>query len=220
MIDYAKEDGLHLITMDEDSRTICPDWQQRMLEILGEVEDDCDHGASLVLTGAGKFFCNGLNLEKVMTLTSDERKVFGQRMGEVHQRLLVLPCPTVAAINGHAFAAGAFLALSCDYRIMRQDRGWFSVSEVDVGVPIPSAMMGILRAKLPANTIRDAVLTGKRYTAAEAILTGIADSEAPAEELLAQAKAMAKQLGTKEPGIFKTLKTTWFGSMANALVAT
>ena len=45
MIDYANEDGLHLITMDEESSTICPDWQQRMLEILGEVEDDCDRGA-------------------------------------------------------------------------------------------------------------------------------------------------------------------------------
>jgi enoyl-CoA hydratase/carnithine racemase len=114
MIDYANEDGLHLITMDEESSTICPDWQQRMLEILGEVEDDCDRGTSLVLTGAGKFFCNGLNLEKVMTLTPDEMEVFGRRMGEVHQRLLVLPCPTVAAVNGHAFAAGAFFALSCD----------------------------------------------------------------------------------------------------------
>ena len=45
MIDYANEDGLHLITMDEESSTICPDWQQRMLEILGEVEDDWDSGA-------------------------------------------------------------------------------------------------------------------------------------------------------------------------------
>ena len=67
MIDYANEDGLHLITMDEESSTICPDWQQRMLEILGEVEGDCGHGTSLVLTGVGKFFCNGLNLEKVVT---------------------------------------------------------------------------------------------------------------------------------------------------------
>ncbi|MBT4855365.1 MAG: enoyl-CoA hydratase/isomerase family protein [Halieaceae bacterium] len=219
MIDYANEDGLHLITMDEESSTICPDWQQRMLEILGEVEDDCDRGTSLVLTGAGKFFCNGLNLEKVMTLTPDEMEVFGRRMGEVHQRLLVLPCPAVAAINGHAFAAGAFLALSCDYRIMRQDRGWFSVSEVDVGVPIPPAMMGILRAKLPASTTRDAVLTGKRYAADEAMVAGIADGQASAEELLTQAKAMARELGTKEPGIFSTLKTTLFGPTADALVA-
>lgn len=219
MIEHAKEDGLHLITMDEESSTICPDWQQRMLEILAEVEGDCDRGASLVLAGAGKFFCNGLNLEKVVTLTPDEMAIFSRRMGEIHQRLLKLPCPTVAAVNGHAFAAGAFLALSCDYRIMRQDRGWFSVSEVNVGVPIPPAMMGILHAKLPPNTTRDAVLTGKRYTADEAIAAGIFDGKAPLDELLEHAKAMATQLGTKEPGIFKTLKQTLFGPVADALVA-
>ena len=108
MISYSKENGLHLITMDEGSSTICPDWHQRMLELLAEVEGDCGQGTSLVLTGVGKFFCNGLNLEKVVTLTPDEVAVFGRRMGEVHQRLLKLPCPTVAAVNGHAFAAGAF----------------------------------------------------------------------------------------------------------------
>lgn len=219
MIEHAKEDGLHLITMDEESSTICPDWQQRMLEILAEVEGDCDRGASLVLAGAGKFFCNGLNLEKVVTLTPDEMAIFSRRMGEIHQRLLKMPCPTVAAVNGHAFAAGAFLALSCDYRIMRQDRGWFSVSEVNVGVPIPPAMMGILHAKLPPNTTRDAVLTGKRYTADEAIAAGISDGKAPLEELLEHAKALAMQLSTKEPGIFKMLKQTLFGPVADALVA-
>jgi enoyl-CoA hydratase/carnithine racemase len=128
-------------------------------------------------------------------------------MAEIHKRFLVLPCPTVAAMNGHAFAGGAFMALSCDYRIMREDRGWFCVSEVDVGVPIPPAMMGILQGKLPANT------------ADEAIAAGIADGKAPMDELLEQAKALASQLGTKEPGIFKTLKKTWFGPMADALVA-
>jgi enoyl-CoA hydratase/carnithine racemase len=122
-------------------------------------------------------------------------------------------------MNGHAFAGGAFMALSCDYRIMREDRGWFSVSEVDVGVPIPPAMMGILQGKLPANTARDALLTGKRYTADEAIAAGIADGKAPMDELMEQAKALASQLATKEPGIFKTLKQTWFGPMADALVA-
>ena len=111
------------------------------------------------------------------------------------------------------------MALSCDYRIMREDRGWFCVSEVDVGVPIPPAMMGILQGKLPANTARDALLTGKRYTADEAIAAGIADSKAPIDELMEQAKTLASQLGTKEPGIFKTLKQTWFGPMADALVA-
>lgn len=219
MIAYEKEGDLHLITMNEGQNTICPQWQQRMLDILDLVEADCGQGAALVLAGADKFFCNGLNLEVVMQLAPEEMEQFGRRMAEVHQRFLVLPCPTVAAVNGHAFAGGAFMALSCDYRIMREDRGWFSVSEVDVGVPVPAAMMGILQGKLPANTARDALLTGKRYTAEEAMAAGIADGKAPMEELLVQAKTLASQLGTKEPGIFKTLKQTWFGPMADALVA-
>lgn len=217
MIHYVKEGALHLLTMNDGPNTICPDWQQRMLAILDTVEADSGQGTALVLTGVDKFFCNGLNLEKLMTLDADERELFGRRMAEIHQRFLVLPCPTVAAVNGHAFAGGAFLALSCDYRIMREDRGWFCVSEVDVGVPIPPAMMGILQGKLPANTARDALLTGRRYTADEAIAAGIADGKAPVDELLEQAKALASQLGTKEPGIFRTLKQTWFGPMADAL---
>lgn len=219
MIEYKKEGDLHLVTMNEGQNTICPEWQQRMLEILDAVESDCGQGASLVLTGSGKFFCNGLNLEKVMALNSEEMTLFARRMAQVHSRLLVLPCPTVAAMNGHAFAGGAFLALSCDYRIMREDRGWFSVSEVDVGVPVPAPMMGILRGKLPATTARDALFTGKRYTADEALTAGIADGKASEGDLMDQAMTLATQLGTKEPGIFKTLKQTWFGPMADALVA-
>ena len=219
MIDYTKEGDLHLVTMNAGPNVICPEWQQRMLDILDTVEADCGKGAALILTGEDKFFCNGLNLEVVTQLAPQEMVLFGSRMAEIHQRFLVLPCPTVAAVNGHAFAGGAFMALSCDYRIMREDRGWFSVSEVDVGVPIPAPMMGILQGKLPANTARDALLTGKRYTADEAIEAGIADAKAPMEQLLEQAKTLASQLGTKEPGIFKTLKQTWFGPMADALMA-
>ena len=219
MIEHSKEGALHLVIMNDGPNMICPQWQQRMLEILDAVEADCGQGAALILAGVDKFFCNGLNLEVLSQLSAEEMQLFGTRMAQIHSRFLVLPCPTVAALNGHAFAGGAFMALSCDYRTMREDRGWFCISEVDVGVPIPKPMMGILQGKLTANTARDAMLTGKRYTAEEAIAAGIADGMAPADELLDQARALASQLATKEPGIFKTLKQTWFGPMAEALVA-
>lgn len=219
MIDYQKQGELHLVTMNDGPNTICLDWHKRMLEILDKVEADCGQGASLVLTGVDKFFCSGLNLEKLMTLSPEEMALFSRQMPEIHRRFLMLPCPTVAALNGHAFAGGAFMALSCDYRIMREDRGWFCVSEVDVGVPVPRPMMGILQGKLPANTARDALLSGKRYSADEAIAAGIADGKASAEDLLEQAKSLATRLASKEAGIFKTLKQTWFGPMADALAS-
>lgn len=217
MIEHVKEGGLHLVTMHANS--ICPEWQRHMLEVLDAVEADCGKGASLVLTGAEKSFCNGLNLEALMSLTPEEAVPFGESMSEIYRRLILLPCPTIAAMNGHSFAAGAFLALAMDYRLMREDRGWFCISEVDVGVPIQDAMMGILRGKLAPTTARDALLTGKRYAADDAIYAGIADGKASAEDLLAQAKSLANELSGKEPEIFKSIKQTWYGPIAKALVS-
>lgn len=219
MIEYSKEGDMHVVTMNNDDNAICMDWQTRMLEILEVIEADCAKGASLVMAGEGKFFSNGLNLPVLMKMPQELWPEFSSRMAEIHSRMLLLPCPTVAAVNGHAFAGGAFLALSLDYRIMREDLGWISISEVDAGVPIPDPMMGILRCKVPPATARDAILTGKRYTADEALAAGLIDGKASESELLQAAKGLATQLATKEPEIFKTIKQTYFGDMAAAIAA-
>ena len=214
MIEHTKEGGLHLITMQADS--ICPEWQKQMLDILDVVAADHKKGTTLILTGLDKSFCKGLNLQEVMKLSPDEMKLIGKNMKEIHRRMLMLPFPTIAAMNGHAFAAGAFIAMSLDYRLMREDRGWFCISEVDVGVPIPNAMMEMLRGKLPPNTARDALLTGKRYGADEAIAAGIADEKASMENLIEKAKTKAIEFAEKEPSIFKNIKQTWHKPMADA----
>ena len=219
MIEYQKDGDMHIVTLNNEENAICLDWQTRILEILDTVEGDCTNGSCLVMAGEGKFFSNGLNLPVLMQMPQEQWPEFSARMNEIHSRLLLLPCPSVAAVNGHAFAAGAFLALSLDYRIMREDRGWISISEVDAGVPIPDPMMGILRGKVPPATVRDAILTGKRYTADEALAAGLVDGKASESELLEAAKALAMQLATKEPEIFKTIKQTYFGDMAAAIAA-
>ena len=206
MIELNRDGAIHVVTMNNGPNMIDPAWQARMLEVLDAVEADCEGDSGLVLTGEGKSFSNGLNVEVVMGLQGDDRARFGASMMKIMARLLLLPVPTVAAVNGHAFAAGAFLALACDYRIMREDRGWICVSEVDVGVPIGGPMMNLLKGKLPAQTARDAVLTGKRYTADEAIVAGFADGKAAEADLLAQARKLADSLASKERRIFKTLK--------------
>jgi enoyl-CoA hydratase/carnithine racemase len=217
MIELTKDGDVHVITMNNGPNVIEPDWQARMIEVLDAVEADCQDNAGLVLTGKEKFFSNGLNVEIVMGLSSDALQSFGTRMYEIYRRLLLLPIPTVAALNGHAFAAGAFIALACDYRLMREDRGWFCISEVDVGVPVDTATMQLLSAKLPPATARDALLTGKRYTAAEAIAAGIADGKAPEGDLLTTAISLAATLAVKERGIFTTLKRNLYGDVGAAL---
>jgi enoyl-CoA hydratase/carnithine racemase len=109
------------------------------------------------------------------------------------------------------------MALSCDYRIMREDRGWICISEVDAGVPLPQGMMEFLRLRLPAATVRDAVLTGKRYDADQAIAAGFADGKAPAEHLLRVAMELATELAGKEPSIFKAIKQAYYAPIAEGL---
>ncbi|MEE3325732.1 MAG: enoyl-CoA hydratase/isomerase family protein [Myxococcota bacterium] len=217
MIDHKRDGAIHIVTMNSGANVINPDWQARMLEILDGVENDCDGDAGLVLMGEGKFFSNGLDVPVVMSLQGDEMASFGTRMGQIMGRLTLLPMPSVAAVNGHAFAAGAFLALACDYRLMREDRGWISVSEVDAGVPIGAPMMDLLREKLPPATVRDAVLTGKRYAADEAILAGFADGKASEGDLLAEARKWAETMATTERRIFKTLKRTLYAQVGAGL---
>ena len=214
MIDHKREGAIHIVTLNAGPNVINPDWQTRMLEVLEIVENDCEGEAGLILTGEGKFFSNGLDVPVVMSLKGDDAARFSANMGQIMARLLLLPIPTVAGVNGHAFAAGAFLALACDYRVMREDRGWISISEVDAGVPIGAPMMGLLRDKLPSATARDAVLTGKRYAADEAILAGFADAKASEADLLAEAKSLAETMATKERRIFKTLKRSLYADVA------
>ena len=217
VIDIERDGSIFVVTMNNDKNMICPQWQDRMLGILDTMESDYGAGTAMVLTGQDKFFCNGLNLEVLMQLDPASQAEFGPKMAEIHRRLLLLPFPTVAAVNGHAFAGGAFVAMSCDYRIMREDRGWICVSEVDAGVPLPDSMMDVLRGKVPPATARDAILTGKRYAADEAIAAGFADGKAPIEGLLDDAKALAANLATKDPEIFKVIKQNYFGPMAAGL---
>lgn len=217
MIRLSREGPIYTVTMHNGDNMICLDWQQSMLDILDELEANPVAGTAMVLIGEAKFFSNGLNLEVLNKLDGADWTLFAAQMNEIHRRMLTLPFPTVAAVNGHAFAGGAFVALSCDYRIMREDRGWICISEVDAGVPLPQGMMEFLRLRLPANTVRDAVLTGKRYNADEAMAAGFADGKAPQEQLLNRATQLATDLACKEPSIFKAIKQAYYAPIVEGL---
>ncbi len=214
MIELERDGLLFVITLGDGADTIDPPWQSRMLEVLATIEADCDGDCALVLTGQGKFFSRGPSVELVMGLAGEERAHFGRSMMEIMGRLVVLPVPTIAAVNGHASGAGAFLALACDYRIMRSDRGWFCLPEVDFGVPIDPRMMDLLKARVSPQVARDAVLSGRRYGGEDALAAGFADALASDGDLLIDAKKRAAELATKERGIFGTLKRTLYADVA------
>ena len=106
-------------------------------------------------------------------------------------RLLTFGLPTVAAINGHAFAGGFLLSLACDHRVMRTERGFLCMNEIDIGFALTPGMNALLDAKLPKHVMRDTVLQGRRWTAEEAVAQGFVDAVEAVEGLPAAAAAVA-----------------------------
>ena len=124
--------------------------------------------------------------------------------------------PLAAALNGHAFAGGALLALAADYRVMRSDRGWFCLPEIDIQVPFAPPMMELLKTKLSPNVLRDAVLTGRRYTAEEGIAAGIVDKACTLEKLEEETAALLRPLSEKGRVPYTKFKKDVYGDLAKS----
>lgn len=218
MIELSKEGDVHVVTMTAEPTTVQPDFLSAMHGALDEIDGACASGpGAIVLTGTGKTFNAGLDVPVVTSLKGEDAKRFSAEIMRLMHRLLVGPMPVVAALNGHAFAAGAFLALACDSRVMRADRGWFCVPEVDVGVPIGGPMMGILRAKVPPHVASEAALTGRRYTGEEALAAHFVDELAGESELVSASVERAAVLGAKGRDIFGKIKRTLWRDVAGPL---
>jgi Delta3-Delta2-enoyl-CoA isomerase len=136
------------------------------LDAVEVVEGPC----ALVTTGTGKFYSNGLDLDWMATDEADAG--FVEQVHRLLHRILTFDRCSVAAVNGHAFAAGAMLATAHDCVLMRSGRGYWCLPEVDLGLPLTPAMFSVLAAHLPRATLADAALTGRRYTAEDAITAG------------------------------------------------
>jgi enoyl-CoA hydratase/carnithine racemase len=217
VFELNRDGVVHVLTMNNGQNLMDANFFKEFDAILDEVEAASAADGALVLTGVGKYFSNGLNLPVVSKLSREEFAGFGATLMRCMGRLLVLPLPTVAAVNGHAFAGGAILAGTCDYRTMREDRGWICVSEVDAGVRIDPLLVEILKAKLPTQTVRTSVLEGYRYSGIESLEAGWADRLASEDELLPLAMEKASSLASKKRAIFGQVKRALYGDLAKRL---
>ena len=88
-------------------------------------------------------------------------------------KMLALPVPTVAAVNGHAFGAGSMFAMAHDSRVVRSGRGYFCFPEVDIHIPFTNGMAALSQSKTSARTAVDAMTTGRSYAAPDALAAGL-----------------------------------------------
>lgn len=166
--------------------------------------------AAIVLTGEGKFFSNGLDLDWIDAANPDSLFELATCFQLLAARVLVSPVPIIAAINGHAFAAGGMLALACDARLMRADRGYFCLPEVDINIPFTEGMTALIQAKLMPNVAHEVMTTGRRYSGPEAVESGIVHLSVGEDQLLTMAIAAAQALAAKNRETLGAIKTTMY----------
>src|SRR5215469_9579424 len=193
-----------------------------MLDRLHEALDEVEAAAgprALVTTGDAKFYSNGLDLDWLAS-APDRAVEYLTAVYRLLGRLLGFPALTVAAVNGHAFGAGALLATAHDVAVMREDRGYWCMPEADLGLPLSAQFLSVLTAKLPARAVQEAVMTGRRYGGPDAAAAGIVHGQAAADQVLQSAVEIAAGLAAKDGRTVAEHKRLLYGDVVAGLAGT
>jgi enoyl-CoA hydratase/carnithine racemase len=210
-----RRDAVTLVRMERGENRFHPELLSALESVLEELASH-EEPAALVLTGSGKFFSNGLDLE-YMGAHPDEAEEILARVHALFGRVLGLDLPTVAAINGHAFAAGAMLALGFDLAVMREDRGYLCLPEADLGLPFTPGMNALITARLSPPVAHRAMVTGHRFPGSEALAGGIVTELAAEADVVDRAIELAGGLAGKPRQGIAAIKRGMYAEALEAL---
>jgi enoyl-CoA hydratase/carnithine racemase len=216
MIGLSREGSVFVLSMDRGENRFNGELIAELNAALDEVEG-AGSPAALVTTGAGKFYSNGLDLDWMMAQgAAGARRALAEALALL-ARVLTVPVYSVAAVNGHAFGAGAQLCAVHDLRFMRADRGFFCMPEIDMRVRLHPGMVALLQARLPPATVHEVVVTGRRYGGEDARAAGIVERALPEAELLPAAIEAAAALRAKADPVMRELKRSLYPQVLAAL---
>jgi methylglutaconyl-CoA hydratase len=171
---------------------------QDLLAALEEVR--ASKALVLILTGAGKAFCSGMDLENLKALigrSPEQSLQDSQIMARLFRTLYDFPNPTIAAVNGAAIAGGTGLATLCDFTLAAPEAK-FGYTEVKIGF-VPAIVSAFLLRQVGEKIARDLLLTGRLFDAEEAKRIGLVTEIVPAESLISRARELAGQLMENSP---------------------
>ena len=173
-----------------------------LIEDLIRALDEVNNSSAriLIITGAGKAFCSGMDLENLKSLigrTTEQNIEDSQIMARLFRSLYEFPKVTIAAVNGAAIAGGTGLALLCDFTLAVPEAK-FGYTEVGIGF-VPAIVATFLLRQVGEKTARDLLLTGRIFDASDALKMGLINEIVPLEKLLDRAREFATQLAELSP---------------------
>jgi methylglutaconyl-CoA hydratase len=181
----------------------------QLIDELRRALDEVERSPALVmiLTGAGKAFCSGMDLEDLKALlgrTPEETRKDSDAMVSLFRSLYDFPKVTIAAVNGAAIAGGTGLALLCDFTLAVPEAK-FGYTEVRVGF-VPAIVSAFLCRQMGEKQARDLLLTGRITGAEEAARMGLVNEIVPPERLMPRARELAAQLLENSPTSLQVTK--------------
>jgi enoyl-CoA hydratase/carnithine racemase len=212
-----RQDDVYLLDLGDDENRFHPDWLTQVDGLLDEVAKSDDPRA-LVTRATGRFWSNGLDLEWLFA-HPDDYGAYSARVHGLLARVLTLPIVTVAALQGHTFAAGAMLSLCHDMRVMRADRGFWCLPEADINIPFTPGMSALIQSRLTPQTAHEAMVTARRFGGQEAYARQIVDQAVSESEVLDAAIALAHAQAGKAGPTLETIKTRMYAPVLAALRA-
>ena len=173
---------------------------------LSSLESERDVGA-VILTGEGKFFSFGFDIPQLLPLSREQFADYLRRFTALYRYLFVYSKPVVAALNGHAIAAGCMLALACDHRVMAEGKAKISLNEATFGSSLFAGSVEMLRFWVGGVVATDVAVSGRMFAAAEAKSLGLVHETAPADAIASAARRAAAELASRSPAAFASIKS-------------
>src|ERR1700756_60096 len=194
-LQLAQDGGVSTLTLNRPDKRNAISFEliDDLLRALDEVAKS--DAIVLIITGAGKAFCSGLDLDNLKALlgrTPEQNLQDSQTMVQLFRSLYELPKVTIAAVNGAAIAGGTGLALLCDFTLAVPEAK-FGYTEVRIGF-VPAIVSTFLLRQVGEKQARDLLLTGRIFAAEEAAHLGLVSEIVPAEDLMKRARQLAALL--------------------------
>ena len=171
IVEWKKDATVAVMVMNTSENRHNPDFAAAMLQVFDEIEADKEITSIVLTSSDAKNWSLGIDLVWITGAMGNQEldsiRNFMYGMNKVFKRILLMPMPVIAALNGHAFGNGSILACSCDFRFMKSDRGFLCFPEVDINIPFLPGMFQILRKAMPYYMLEDMVYSGKRAGAPE-----------------------------------------------------
>ena len=212
-----RQDTVFVLDLGDTENRFHPDWIASVDAALDEVER-AEGPRALVTAATGKFFSNGLDLEWLMA-NGDRYHEYVVSVHALFARTLSLPLITVAALQGHTFAAGAMFSLAHDFRVMRADRGYWCLPEADIDIPFTPGMSALIQARLTPQTAHEAMTTARRYPGPDAHAAAIVDRAVDQDAVRATATEIAQSQVSKAGATLGTIKARMYASVLETLRA-